>query len=92
MCGIVSPSLQYKQSGAICRAVKHDCDLAEMCTGFSEHCPADRFRVNGHPCNYGEGYCYMGHCPTRENQCKAAFGAREYSLGLGKSVLTVKIS
>ncbi|KAM9516495.1 zinc metalloproteinase-disintegrin-like NaMP isoform 2-T2 [Guaruba guarouba] len=67
---------QYKQSGAICRAVKHDCDLAEMCTGFSEHCPADRFRVNGYPCNYGEGYCYMGHCPTRENQCKAAFGAQ----------------
>uniref|UniRef100_A0A8B9FQB5 ADAM metallopeptidase domain 28 n=1 Tax=Amazona collaria TaxID=241587 RepID=A0A8B9FQB5_9PSIT len=67
---------QYKQSGAICRAVKHDCDLAEMCTGFSEHCPADRFRVNGYPCNYGEGYCYMGRCPTRENQCKAAFGAQ----------------
>uniref|UniRef100_A0A8B9FQ88 ADAM metallopeptidase domain 28 n=1 Tax=Amazona collaria TaxID=241587 RepID=A0A8B9FQ88_9PSIT len=66
---------QYKQSGAICRAVKHDCDLAEMCTGFSEHCPADRFRVNGYPCNYGEGYCYMGRCPTRENQCKATEGA-----------------
>ncbi|GAB0200213.1 disintegrin and metalloproteinase domain-containing protein 28 [Grus japonensis] len=67
---------EYKKSGAVCRAVKHDCDLAEMCTGFSAKCPADRFRVNGHPCNYGEGYCYMGNCPTRENQCKAAFGPR----------------
>ncbi|NWH78344.1 ADA28 protein, partial [Piaya cayana] len=66
--------LQFKESGAVCRAVKHDCDLAEMCTGFSANCPADRFRVNGYPCNYGEGYCYMGSCPTRENQCKAAFG------------------
>ncbi|XP_051496860.1 disintegrin and metalloproteinase domain-containing protein 28 [Apus apus] len=65
---------QYKKSGAVCRAVKHDCDLAEMCTGSSANCPADRFRVNGHPCNYGEGYCYMGDCPTRASQCKAAFG------------------
>ncbi|KGL84182.1 Zinc metalloproteinase-disintegrin NaMP, partial [Tinamus guttatus] len=66
--------LQYKKPGAVCRAVKHDCDLAEMCTGASEQCPADRFRVNGHPCDSGRGYCYMGNCPTRENQCKAAFG------------------
>ncbi|NXD15408.1 ADA28 protein, partial [Nothocercus nigrocapillus] len=65
---------QYKKPGAVCRAVKHDCDLAEMCTGASEKCPADRFRVNGHPCDSGKGYCYMGNCPTRENQCKAAFG------------------
>ncbi|XP_074973643.1 zinc metalloproteinase-disintegrin-like NaMP [Phalacrocorax aristotelis] len=76
MCahGECCENCQYKKPGAICRAVKHDCDLAEMCTGLSAHCPADRFRMNGHPCNYGEGYCYMGSCPTRENQCKAAFG------------------
>ena len=83
-CGIAFPPLQYKKAGAICRVVKHDCDLAEMCTGFSADCPADRFRVNGYPCNYGEGYCYMGNCPTRENQCKAAFGPREYKLALKK--------
>ncbi|KFO71592.1 Disintegrin and metalloproteinase domain-containing protein 28, partial [Cuculus canorus] len=65
---------QFKESGAVCRAVQHDCDLAEMCTGFSANCPEDRFRVNGYPCNYGKGYCYMGTCPTRDNQCKAAFG------------------
>ncbi|XP_032568444.1 disintegrin and metalloproteinase domain-containing protein 28 [Chiroxiphia lanceolata] len=65
---------QFKKSGAVCRAVKDDCDLAEMCSGSSASCPTDRFRVNGHPCNYGEGYCYMGKCPTRDNQCKAAFG------------------
>ncbi|NXH20353.1 ADA28 protein, partial [Bucco capensis] len=65
---------QYRKAGAVCRAVKDDCDLAEMCTGSSAHCPEDRFRVNGHPCNYGEGYCYLGTCPTREKQCKAAFG------------------
>ncbi|NXH79946.1 ADA28 protein, partial [Edolisoma coerulescens] len=65
---------QFKKSGSVCRAVKHDCDLAEMCTGSSPSCPEDRFRVNGHPCNYGEGYCYMGTCPTRDSQCKAAFG------------------
>ncbi|XP_027760927.1 disintegrin and metalloproteinase domain-containing protein 28 [Empidonax traillii] len=65
---------QYKKSGAVCRAVKDDCDLAEMCSGSSASCPSDRFRVNGHPCNFGEGYCYMGKCPTRDSQCKAAFG------------------
>ncbi|XP_009898879.2 disintegrin and metalloproteinase domain-containing protein 28 [Dryobates pubescens] len=65
---------QFRKPGVICRAVQHDCDLAEMCTGASASCPADRFRVNGHPCNYGQGYCYMGSCPTRDSQCKAAFG------------------
>ncbi|XP_039242576.1 disintegrin and metalloproteinase domain-containing protein 28 [Pipra filicauda] len=65
---------QFKKSGAVCRAVKDDCDLAEMCSGNSASCPTDRFRVNGHPCSFGEGYCYMGKCPTRDSQCKAAFG------------------
>ncbi|XP_017682762.1 PREDICTED: disintegrin and metalloproteinase domain-containing protein 28 [Lepidothrix coronata] len=65
---------QFKKSGAVCRAVKDDCDLAEMCSGNSASCPTDRFRVNGHPCNFGEGYCYMGKCPSRDSQCKAAFG------------------
>ncbi|NXG40577.1 ADA28 protein, partial [Psilopogon haemacephalus] len=76
MCaqGECCENCQFRQSGVVCRAVKHDCDLAEMCTGFSASCPADRFRVNGHPCGYGEGYCYMGKCPTRESQCKDAFG------------------
>ncbi|KAF1468187.1 Disintegrin and metalloproteinase domain-containing protein 28, partial [Eudyptula minor novaehollandiae] len=76
MCahGECCENCQYKKPGAVCRAVKHDCDLAEMCTGFSGNCPADRFHVNGYPCNHGEGYCYMGNCPTRDNQCKAAFG------------------
>ncbi|NXT86063.1 ADA28 protein, partial [Zapornia atra] len=76
MCahGDCCENCQYKTSGTVCRGVQHDCDLAEMCTGSSASCPEDRFRVNGHPCNHGEGYCYMGTCPTREQQCKAAFG------------------
>lgn len=40
--------------------------------------------MNGHPCNEGEGFCYMGNCPTREQQCKAAFGPRKYKLALKK--------
>ncbi|KAJ7424337.1 hypothetical protein WISP_29084 [Willisornis vidua] len=74
--GIVNYINTYKKSGAVCRAVRHDCDLAEMCSGSSARCPSDRFRVNGHPCAYGEGYCYRGTCPTRDSQCKAAFGPR----------------
>ncbi|XP_001233496.1 disintegrin and metalloproteinase domain-containing protein 28 isoform X1 [Gallus gallus] len=65
---------QYKRAGAVCREAKDDCDLPEMCTGYSGNCPSDRFRMNGHPCNNGEGFCYMGICPTRESQCRAAFG------------------
>uniref|UniRef100_A0A8D2QD59 Uncharacterized protein n=1 Tax=Zonotrichia albicollis TaxID=44394 RepID=A0A8D2QD59_ZONAL len=65
---------QFKKSGSVCRPVKDECDLAEMCTGRSPSCPEDRFRVNGHPCRFGEGYCYLGTCPTRDSQCKHAFG------------------
>ncbi|OXB56079.1 hypothetical protein ASZ78_002532, partial [Callipepla squamata] len=71
---------QYKRAGALCREAKDDCDLPEMCTGYSGNCPTDRFRMNGHSCNNGEGFCDMGKCPTRESQCKAAFGPRKYEL------------
>uniref|UniRef100_A0A098LWW8 Metalloproteinase, ADAM28-like protein n=1 Tax=Opheodrys aestivus TaxID=186591 RepID=A0A098LWW8_9SAUR len=65
---------QLKRAGAVCRAVKHDCDLPEMCTGQSAQCPLDRFRINGHPCQNNQGYCYMGKCPTLANQCISLWG------------------
>ncbi|XP_067399806.1 zinc metalloproteinase-disintegrin-like ohanin [Emydura macquarii macquarii] len=66
---------QLKKAGALCRTRKHDCDLPEVCTGQSHLCPPDRFRVNGYPCRDGEGYCYMGKCPTLESQCIALWGS-----------------
>ncbi|XP_008118058.2 disintegrin and metalloproteinase domain-containing protein 28 [Anolis carolinensis] len=65
---------QLRRAGAVCRPVKHDCDLPEMCTGQSHQCPSDRFRQNGHPCRNKQGYCYMGQCPTYQSQCKSLWG------------------
>ncbi|XP_044293343.1 zinc metalloproteinase-disintegrin-like ohanin isoform X2 [Varanus komodoensis] len=65
---------QLRAAGAVCRPAKHDCDLPDLCTGHSHQCPADRFRVNGHPCMNHQGYCYMGQCPTLQNQCTALWG------------------
>ncbi|XP_063166975.1 zinc metalloproteinase-disintegrin-like NaMP isoform X2 [Candoia aspera] len=66
---------QLRKAGAVCRAAKHDCDLPELCTGQSPQCPMDRFRMNGHPCEENEGYCYMGKCPTLANQCTVLWGS-----------------
>uniref|UniRef100_A0A6J0SQD1 Zinc metalloproteinase-disintegrin-like NaMP n=1 Tax=Pogona vitticeps TaxID=103695 RepID=A0A6J0SQD1_9SAUR len=65
---------QLRRAGAVCRPAKHDCDLPELCTGHSHQCPVDRFRVNGHPCKNNQGYCYMGKCPTLQNQCTDLWG------------------
>ncbi|XP_006274706.3 zinc metalloproteinase-disintegrin-like NaMP isoform X1 [Alligator mississippiensis] len=66
---------QVKKGGSICRAAKDECDLSETCTGQSQQCPKDRFRVNGHPCKNGQGYCYMGKCPTQADQCIKIWGS-----------------
>uniref|UniRef100_A0A0P6K5X1 Disintegrin and metalloproteinase domain-containing protein 28 isoform 1 preproprotein n=1 Tax=Heterocephalus glaber TaxID=10181 RepID=A0A0P6K5X1_HETGA len=65
---------QLKKAGTVCRSAKHECDLPEMCDGKSSHCPEDRFRVNGFPCQNGEGYCLMGRCPTLAEQCTDMWG------------------
>ncbi|KAG8141317.1 putative Metalloprotein, partial [Naja naja] len=65
---------QLKTAGSVCRAVKHDCDLPELCTGQSAECPMDRFHINGHPCQNNQGYCYMGKCPILADQCIALWG------------------
>ncbi|XP_070621425.1 zinc metalloproteinase-disintegrin-like ohanin [Erythrolamprus reginae] len=65
---------QLGRAGTVCRPVKHDCDLPELCTGQSAQCPLDRFRMNGHPCQNNQAYCYMGKCPTLAKQCIALWG------------------
>ncbi|CAK7322095.1 Disintegrin and metalloproteinase domain-containing protein 28 [Vulpes lagopus] len=66
---------QFKRAGAVCRPAKDECDLPEMCDGKSGTCPDDRFRVNGFPCQNGEGYCLMGLCPTLQEQCTELWGS-----------------
>ncbi|XP_007477887.1 disintegrin and metalloproteinase domain-containing protein 28 [Monodelphis domestica] len=65
---------QIKKAGTLCRPVKDECDLPEMCDGKSGSCPEDRFRVNGFPCKNGQGYCLMGKCPTLQDQCVSLWG------------------
>ncbi|GAB1299045.1 Disintegrin and metalloproteinase domain-containing protein 28 [Apodemus speciosus] len=65
---------QLKKPGVVCRAAKDECDLPEMCDGKSSHCPVDRFRVNGFPCQNGRGYCLKGSCPTLQQQCMDMWG------------------
>uniref|UniRef100_A0A2K6G0Z8 ADAM metallopeptidase domain 28 n=1 Tax=Propithecus coquereli TaxID=379532 RepID=A0A2K6G0Z8_PROCO len=65
---------QFKKAGKVCRSAKDECDLPEMCDGKSDHCPEDRFRINGFPCQNGMGYCLMGTCPTLQDQCTELWG------------------
>ncbi|XP_023444877.1 disintegrin and metalloproteinase domain-containing protein 28 isoform X2 [Dasypus novemcinctus] len=65
---------QFKMAGSVCRSAKDECDLPEMCDGKSGSCPDDRFRINGFPCQNGNGYCLMGMCPTLKEQCTEMWG------------------
>ncbi|NXO64610.1 ADAM8 protein, partial [Phainopepla nitens] len=66
---------KVKAAGALCRASKNDCDLAEHCSGLSPECPEDVFQENGISCQHGTGYCYNGACPSHGEQCRALWGA-----------------
>uniref|UniRef100_A0A8C5TZR4 ADAM metallopeptidase domain 8 n=1 Tax=Malurus cyaneus samueli TaxID=2593467 RepID=A0A8C5TZR4_9PASS len=66
---------KVKAAGALCRASKNDCDLAEHCSGLSAECPEDVFQENGVSCQHGSGYCYNGACPSHGEQCRALWGA-----------------
>ncbi|XP_045142774.1 disintegrin and metalloproteinase domain-containing protein 7 [Echinops telfairi] len=66
-------SCQLKEAGAMCRPARDECDFPEVCTGHSPRCPKDQFQENGSPCKNSEGYCFMGKCPTRDEQCSELF-------------------
>ncbi|XP_076856139.1 disintegrin and metalloproteinase domain-containing protein 8 isoform X2 [Brachyhypopomus gauderio] len=65
---------QIKQAGSLCRASNGECDLSEYCTGHSEKCPEDGFRMNGFPCSSADSYCYDGQCPTLLQHCQRMWG------------------
>ncbi|NXH90302.1 ADAM8 protein, partial [Edolisoma coerulescens] len=81
---------KVKAAGALCRASKNDCDLAEHCSGLSAECPEDVFQENGVSCQHGSGYCYNGACPSHGEQCRALWGAapsKEGGTGMAPSQL-----
>ncbi|XP_078032535.1 zinc metalloproteinase-disintegrin-like berythractivase [Augochlora pura] len=63
-----------KTAGTECRSAEHECDLPEYCTGQSEYCPADVFKMDGESCNMGKAFCYKGSCRTHNDQCKLLWG------------------
>ncbi|XP_057341759.1 uncharacterized protein LOC130678494 [Microplitis mediator] len=63
-----------KNAGVECRDAEHECDLAEYCTGQSEYCPKDVFKIDGESCNMGKAFCYQGSCRTHNDQCKLLWG------------------
>ncbi|CAD6244570.1 GSCOCG00013395001-RA-CDS [Cotesia congregata] len=63
-----------KNAGVECRNAEHECDLSEYCTGQSEFCPKDVFKIDGESCNMGKAFCYQGSCRTHNDQCKLLWG------------------
>lgn len=63
-----------KSAGTECRSADHECDLPEYCTGQSEYCPVDVFKMDGESCNMGKAFCYQGSCRTHNDQCKLLWG------------------
>ncbi|KAL1264011.1 hypothetical protein QQF64_004366 [Cirrhinus molitorella] len=65
---------QIKTAESLCRAPVNECDVPEYCTGLSVQCPENDFKMNGIPCNSGQGYCYNGQCPTHLQHCQRLWG------------------
>ncbi|XP_076759529.1 disintegrin and metalloproteinase domain-containing protein meltrin [Xylocopa sonorina] len=63
-----------KSAGTECRGAGHECDLPEYCTGQSEYCPVDVFKMDGESCSMGKAFCYQGSCRTHNDQCKLLWG------------------
>uniref|UniRef100_A0A8D9DYB4 Disintegrin and metalloproteinase domain-containing protein 12 n=1 Tax=Cacopsylla melanoneura TaxID=428564 RepID=A0A8D9DYB4_9HEMI len=61
-------------AGRACRTADRECDLSEYCTGDSEFCPEDVFKMDGELCKGGDAYCYEGSCRTHSDQCRLLWG------------------
>lgn len=58
----------------MCRTADYECDLPEYCTGQSEYCPPDVYKMDTETCDNGRAFCYQGSCRTRTDQCKLLWG------------------
>lgn len=43
-----------KTAGSLCRAADYECDLPEYCTGESEYCPTDIYKMDTEDCDGGK--------------------------------------
>ncbi|KZC09205.1 Disintegrin and metalloproteinase domain-containing protein 9 [Dufourea novaeangliae] len=60
--------------GVTCREATNECDLPEVCTGESGHCPVDMYKKNGNSCSKTDGYCFNGVCSALDLQCDQIWG------------------
>ncbi|XP_063421793.1 disintegrin and metalloproteinase domain-containing protein unc-71-like isoform X6 [Mytilus trossulus] len=58
----------------VCRERSTECDVPELCTGFSGECPSNNYIQDGHPCKNSSGFCQSGICPTMALQCQHIWG------------------
>ncbi len=66
-----------RSAGEVCRSPRGDCDLAEVCDGVSDQCPADTFRAAGTVCRSSTAGCDPAEacdgsspgCPPDDNGC-----------------------
>lgn len=72
--GMCCEKCRFKKSGAICRGKVNECDIPEICTGFSGVCPQDVYVHNGYPCANNTAYCHLGECLTHNQQCQDLWG------------------
>ncbi|XP_030753869.1 disintegrin and metalloproteinase domain-containing protein 12 [Sitophilus oryzae] len=63
-----------KNAGTLCRSADYECDLPEYCTGQSEYCPDDIYKLDTEECDGGHAFCYHGFCRTRTDQCQLLWG------------------
>ncbi|RVE44055.1 hypothetical protein evm_011292 [Chilo suppressalis] len=63
-----------KAAGTVCRSADRECDLPEYCTGYSEFCPADVFKMDATPCSDNKAYCVRGSCRSHTDQCRLLWG------------------
>ncbi|XP_050532167.1 disintegrin and metalloproteinase domain-containing protein 28 [Daktulosphaira vitifoliae] len=63
-----------KAIGFECREATHECDLPEYCSGDSEYCPENVFKIDGTDCDNNNAFCYQGSCRTHTNQCRLLWG------------------
>uniref|UniRef100_A0A672KVL3 ADAM metallopeptidase domain 8b n=1 Tax=Sinocyclocheilus grahami TaxID=75366 RepID=A0A672KVL3_SINGR len=79
---------QIKDAESLCRAPANECDVPEYCTGLSEQCPENDFKMNGIPCSPGQGYCYNGQCPTHLQHCQRLWGTGKHESIVQKSKIS----
>ncbi|VVC31963.1 Hypothetical protein CINCED_3A014758 [Cinara cedri] len=64
----------FKSSGVECRSTAHECDLPEYCSGDSEYCPENVFKIDGTVCENNRAFCFEGSCRTHTDQCRLLWG------------------